>query len=166
MNVSPDQAPAVVLSPASADDVEHLVAVRIEAMRESLERLGRFDPVRARERFLSGFDVDSTRCIEVAGERVGFVVVKDLHGELLLDHLYVVPCAQGLGIGAQVLSRVFREADDRGLPIRVGALKESASNRFYMRHGFSLVERGEFDNYYVRANAHPAAGASPATRSS
>ncbi|WP_122234632.1 GNAT family acetyltransferase, partial [Pseudomonas syringae group genomosp. 3] len=25
--------------------------------------------------------------------------------------------------------------------------------RFYLRHGFQLVESGEFDNYYVRPNA-------------
>ncbi|KIH83790.1 Acetyltransferase, GNAT family [Pseudomonas batumici] len=119
-------------------------------MRESLERLGRFDPDRARERFLSGFDPDSTRRIEVSDDLVGFVVVKDHQGELLLDHLYVIPGAQGLGIGSEVLTQVFREADEIGRPIKVGALKESASNRFYMRHGFEFVESGEFDNYYVR----------------
>jgi hypothetical protein len=42
------------------------------------------------------------------------------------------------------------EADASALPLRVGALKESASNRFYIRHGFQFVESSEFDNYYVR----------------
>ncbi|OIN45344.1 GNAT family N-acetyltransferase [Pseudomonas costantinii] len=153
MPASSDQAPAIVLSPATHNDLEALVAIRIEAMRESLERLGRFDPDRARERFLNGFDAGNTRRIEVAGELVGFVVVKDLRSELLLDHLYVVPCVQGAGIGAKVLTQVFREADELRLPIKVGALKESASNRFYLRHGFVFVESGEFDNYYVRSNA-------------
>ncbi|NVZ22378.1 GNAT family N-acetyltransferase [Pseudomonas costantinii] len=153
MPASSDQAPAIVLSPATHNDLEALVAIRIEAMRESLERLGRFDPDRARERFLNGFDAGNTRRIEVAGELVGFVVVKDLRSELLLDHLYVVPRVQGAGIGAKVLTQVFREADELRLPIKVGALKESASNRFYLRHGFVFVESGEFDNYYVRSNA-------------
>ena len=44
----------VVFVAAEPSDFESLVALRIEAMRESLERIGRFDPVRARERFLSG----------------------------------------------------------------------------------------------------------------
>ena len=39
--------------------------------------------------------------------------------------------------------------------VRVGALKESDSNRFYLRHGFVFERAGEFDNYYVR----PAPGA-------
>jgi hypothetical protein len=36
----------------------------------------------------------------------------------------------------------------------VGALKESDSNRFYVRHGFVLESRAEFDNYYVRRPAN------------
>ena len=147
-----DQNAAVVLSPASHADLEQLVAIRIEAMRESLQRVGRFDPARARERFVAGFDATCTRGIEVAGELVGFVVIKDQQGELLLDHLYVKPSAQGAGIGATVLAQIFKEADELGRSIRVGALKESASNRFYQRHGFVWVRSGEFDHYYVRVS--------------
>jgi ribosomal protein S18 acetylase RimI-like enzyme len=128
-------------------------------MRESLERVGRFDPVRARERFLSGFEAYSTHYIEVSGERVGFVVVKHHHNELLLDHLYVRPSAQGSGIGSAVLTQIFKKADAAGLPVKVGALKESASNRFYTRHGFRFIESGEFDNYYVRESVPPIAPA-------
>jgi len=46
---------------ATADDAEDLVAIRIAAMRESLERLGRFDLQRARDRFLAGFEPALTR---------------------------------------------------------------------------------------------------------
>ena len=152
-DASPDQKNAVVLRRASTSDLEDLVAIRIEAMRESLERLGRFDPDRARQRFLEGFDASNTRRIEVSGALVGFVVIKDRQSEFLLDHLYVVPSAQGAGIGTEVLTRIFKEADEIGRSIRVGALKESASNRFYIRHGFVFVESSEFDNYYIRANS-------------
>ena len=119
-------------------------------MRESLERLGRFDPQRARDRFLAGFDLAATRHVVVAGGRVGFVVVRSRDGGLLLDHLYIVPSAQGRGIGAAVMADVLADADARGLPVRVGALRESAANRFYERHGFALVERAEWDNHYER----------------
>ena len=152
MPPSTDQSSAIVLCTASNDDLENLIAIRIAAMRESLERIGRFDPDRARERFLEGFDASSTRRIEVSGDLVGFVVIKKRHHELLLDHLYVIPSAQGAGVGSEVLTQIFREADEIGRPIKVGALRESASNRFYTRHGFVFVESGEFDNYYVRVN--------------
>lgn len=151
--------PLVTLVGTEPSDFETLVAIRIEAMRESLERIGRFDPVRARERFREGFSSESTRYIEVSGEQVGFVVVKPLIDGLLLDHLYIRPSAQGAGIGSVVLSQIFVEADAAGMAVRVGALRESESNRFYTRHGFQFVESTEFDNYYVR---HPAQGNSAA----
>lgn len=149
----------VTYARARAGDFEALAAVRIDAMRESLERIGRFNPVRARERFRQSFAPECTRHVEVSGERVGFFVVKPRVDGLLLDHLYIKPGAQGSGIGSIVLHQVFMEADAAALALYVGALKESASNRFYTRHGFQFVEAGEFDNYYVR---HAAQGCPPA----
>jgi predicted alpha/beta superfamily hydrolase/GNAT superfamily N-acetyltransferase len=141
----------VTLAPATAGDAEALVALRIAAMRASLERIGRFDPGRARERFLAGFSPAHTRHIVVAGERVGFVVVKPWDDGLLLDHLYLQPRHQGRGIGSAVLALIFAEADGLGRRLRVGALRGSDANRFYTRHGFVAVEEGEWDVYYVRA---------------
>ena len=136
----------------SADLVQGLFVSLLE--RESLERVGRFDPKRARTRFLSTFTAENTRHIEVAGVRVGFVVVTAKPDHLLLDHFYVHPRNQGAGVGSAVLRQLFAEANDRGTAIRVGALRESDSNRFYMRHGFELVERGEWDNYYQHPVSH------------
>lgn len=145
----------VMLAPVAQGDLDVLVAIRIEAMRESLERIGRFDPVRARERFASGFLPEHTHHVESDGVRMGFVAFKFQGGQLLLEHLYIKPACQGRGVGAAVLAHVFAQADALALPVRVGALRESASNRFYLRHGFQFVEMDEFDNHYIR----PCAGA-------
>jgi GNAT superfamily N-acetyltransferase len=146
-------APSIELTPAAPADAEDPVALRIAAMRESLEQIGRFDPARARERFLSGYVPEHTRHVVVAGRRVGFVVVKPEVGGLLLDHLYIRPDHQNQGVGAAVLAVIFADADARAMPIRCGALKGSASNRFYARHGFAFAAEGEWDNYYVRTPA-------------
>ncbi|MGJ7498309.1 GNAT family N-acetyltransferase [Variovorax sp. RT4R15] len=143
----------VHFEPASARDAEDLAALRVIAMRPSLERVGRFDPQRARDRFLANFTPASTRHLVVEGHRVGFVVVRHLGDHLLLDHLYVHPAQQGKGIGATVLAVVFADADAQGMPVRVGALRASESNRFYVRHNFEPVEEAEWDNYYLRMPA-------------
>ncbi|UTH76581.1 GNAT family N-acetyltransferase [Chromobacterium sp. IIBBL 290-4] len=143
---------AIHFEPAREQDAEALVSLRIEAMRPSLERIGRFDPLRARARFLDGFVPPCARHIVCDGERVGFVVVKEGVGEWLLDHLYIRPDRQGQGIGHAVLQSLFAEADAAGRPLRVGALRGSDSNRFYVRHGFKPVGESEFDIYYLR---HP-----------
>jgi ribosomal protein S18 acetylase RimI-like enzyme len=139
--------------PATGDDLDELVELRIEAMRESLERLGRFDPARARERFASGFEPERTRHVLLDGHRVGFVVVKPHPGGLLLDHLYLRPNAQGRGVGSRVLADVLADAKVRGLTVLVGALRESSANAFYIRHGFQRVGEAEWDVYYRRAPA-------------
>ena len=140
----------LLLLPVSEDDFEDLLALRIAAMRERLSRIGRFDPMRARERFQNGFSPENTRHVVVFGSRVGFVTVRSCDDGLLLDHLYVLPSFQGRGIGALVLASIFKLADSGSRQVRVGALKESDSNRFYERHGFKMVSESEWDNYYVR----------------
>jgi GNAT superfamily N-acetyltransferase len=140
----------ITLQAVAADDGESLADLRVEAMRESLERVGRFDPQRARARFLGTFEPQFTRAIVHDGQRVGFIVVRPQSDGLLLDHLYVRPSHQNRGIGAAVLQVVFAEADARGVNVRVGALRGSGSNRFYQSHGFEFFEEAEFDIYYVR----------------
>jgi hypothetical protein len=74
--MAPAEGPrGVSLAPAHEHDLEQLVQVRLEAMRESLERIGRFDPERARQRFVKGFVPEHTRHVLLEGERAGFVVV-------------------------------------------------------------------------------------------
>ena len=143
----------IAFESAVADDAESLVALRIAAMRDSLERLGRFDPDRARARFLDGFEPANTRHVVVDGERVGFVVVKPDGDDLLLDHLYVLPAAQGRGIGAAVIADVLARADARRAGVRLGALRGSDANRFYQRHGFVQVGESEWDIHYARPPA-------------
>ena len=46
---------------AIESDAEALANLRVAAMRESVEHIGRFDPVRARERLLSSFNAAATR---------------------------------------------------------------------------------------------------------
>ena len=140
----------VALREVAKDEGEELALLRVQAMRESLERVGRFDPTRAKTRFLSGFSPSDTRHIVAGDLKVGFVVVRQVGVELLLDHLYIHPEHQGQGIGSATLDIVFLEADRASRALRVGALKQSRSSDFYIRHGFQATEQGEWDNYYVR----------------
>jgi GNAT superfamily N-acetyltransferase len=127
---------------------EALAGLRIAAMRPSLEAVGRFDPDRARQRFLDNFQRDATRKIEVDGCLAGFYVVKDNADYLYLDHMYILPELQGNGLGGSILKRIIAEAQERGLPLRLGALRGSRSNQFYQSHGFVQTHEEEWDIYY------------------
>jgi len=140
----------LALAAASDDDFEALLSLRHAAMHESLTRMGRFDPQRARERLSRAFEPAHTRHILLEGQRVGFVVLLPRGDHLVLDHLYIAPQAQSQGIGSWVMAQVLAEADRQGLPVRVTALKLSDANRFYQRHGFELQHESDWDLHYLR----------------
>ncbi|WP_342399051.1 GNAT family N-acetyltransferase [Roseateles subflavus] len=139
------------LTPVAAEDFEAMLALRVEALRESLERLGRFDPQRARERLASQFEPACMQHIERDGQRIGFVTVKPLaDGALKLEHLYLRPGSQGEGVGRWVLDGVKRQGRD----IHLAALKHSDANRFYLREGFVPVGESDVDiDYRWKAGA-------------
>ncbi|MGH8817958.1 MAG: GNAT family N-acetyltransferase [Achromobacter pestifer] len=141
--------------PVSEADFDALSAIRIDAMRDSLERLGRFDPDRARARLRNTFHPEHTWAIEHNGQRVGFYALRPDGAGLRLDHLYLVPAAQRLGLGGQVMRRILQDADSQGLPVSVGALRDSDSNRFYRRHGFVQTGESEWDIDYLRPAPGP-----------
>jgi GNAT superfamily N-acetyltransferase len=142
--------PTVTLEPAVAEDAQVLAELRALAMRPSLEAIERFDPERARTRFLSGFDSGCTWHIVSDGVRAGVLVLRaEGDTSFLLDHLYVHPSYQGQALGAAALQHVFAQARQQGRSVRVGALKGSRSNQFYLRHGFKPAGVGDWDNYYT-----------------
>lgn len=141
----------IELIPATEADFEAMLALRIRAMQASLERIGRFDPERARERLRASYDPTVTRHIVIDGDqRIGFVAVKPCDAGLMLDHLYLDPLHHGQGIGSKVLQQIFSETDQLGLSLHVGALRQSDANLFYLKHGFVFSHETEWDIYYVR----------------
>lgn len=128
-------------------DFEELLAIRIAAMRDRLERLGRFDPERARQRLRGNFNPAATQKILVDNAVVGFYAVSETELAYSLDHLYILPSWQGQGIGGAVLSHIKQIY--RGKTITLCALRGSDANRFYQAHGFTQSAGSEWDIAYV-----------------
>jgi GNAT superfamily N-acetyltransferase len=138
------------LQPVDSSDFEAMLALRVDAMRPSLERVGRFDPERSRERLSAGFVVPFMHHIVLDGDqRVGFVTLKPEGSDALrLDHLYLRTGFQGLGIGEWVLHWAKAQAREQGRDIALTALVKSDANRFYLRHGFLLEGEEGVDLHY------------------
>ena len=143
------------LRPSTPADAAWIAELRAEVMRPDLERLGRFDPVWVRERFLRAFAVEDTRVIEVDGEAIGSVAVRRESGERWIEHFYLATRHQGRGIGGAVLRALLVESPD-DLPFRLNVLQGSAARRLYEHHGFVFERQDEIDVFLVR----PSSGAS------
>ena len=133
---------------ASPDDAQALAELRVIAMQPSLEAVGRFDPDRARERFLSTYQADQTQTIVSGGFIIGFYVLIDRGDHLYLDHLYVLPDRQGAGIGFAMIEHIKLLATHKKVPIRVGALRDSRANAFYLNQGFTFQYEEDWDLFY------------------
>ncbi|WP_213959963.1 GNAT family N-acetyltransferase [Variovorax sp. dw_954] len=146
------------LQPVDSSDFEAMLALRVDAMRPSLERVGRFDADRSRERLQAGFVLPFMHHIALDGDqRIGFVTLKPEGSDALrLDHLYLRTGFQGLGIGEWVLEWAKTQAREQGRDIKLTALVQSDANRFYLRHGFAL-EGGEGVDLHYRWQASESA---------
>ena len=95
----------IKISRVTAADKEILAEIRIVSMRESLQAVGRFDPERARSRFIDTFDVQGTQAISIENQLAGFFTLKEYDDHLYLQHFYIHPKFQSRGLGSKILSK-------------------------------------------------------------
>ncbi len=138
-------------APASEVDFEPLLALRIEVMREHLERVFRYDPARARRVFREAFDGPGMRLILLGEERIGCVGFRIGTSVIKLDSFYLARRLHNGGLGTGILKVLLGEADGLGLPVRLEVLHGSPADRFYLRHGFVKVGEDDIEAEYERA---------------
>lgn len=138
------------MRPATGVDVEAVARLRAVVLREDLERLGRYDEQRVRQRLRDGFVAAHTQLIEVAGEFAGCVALRPAADAHWLEHFYLAPHLQGKGIGSGVLRRLLERCDRTGLPVRLNVLQGSPARRLYERHGFTSETEDPVDVFMVR----------------
>lgn len=143
------------LRSAEPADVEPIAALRATVMRPDLERLGRFDEHRVRQRLRDSFSPQHTSVIVVDGAFAGSVTVRPAEDGRWLEHFYLDPGLQGRGLGAAVLRTLLKRTDADGVPVRLNVLQGSAAQRLYERLGFTVEAQDPVDVYMVR---RPGAG--------
>ncbi|MFE2061292.1 GNAT family N-acetyltransferase [Streptomyces sp. NPDC059467] len=141
------------IRPASGADVEAVAELRAVVLRDDLERLGRYDPQRVRQRLRDGFDASHTRVIEVGGVFAGCVALRPAEDAHWLEHFYLDPDLQGAGIGSGILCELLARCDRDGLRVRLNVLQGSAARRLYERHGFTVETEDPVDVFMVRPPA-------------
>lgn len=141
---------------ASAADVEAVAELRAVVLRPDLERLGRYDERRVRQRLRDGFAPAHTWVIEVGGTFAGCVSLRPGEDAHWLEHFYLSPHLQGRGIGAAVLRELLERCDRDGTRVRLNVLQGSPARRLYERHGFTLETEDPVDVFMVRRPASAA----------
>ncbi|MGH1564634.1 GNAT family N-acetyltransferase [Mumia sp. DW29H23] len=141
------------MRPSTAADVDAVAELRAVVLRADLERLGRYDEQRVRQRLRDGFCPAHTRVIEVAGAFAGCVALRPADDAYWLEHFYLSPLLQGRGTGTAVLRDLLAGCDRRGVAVRLNVLRGSAARRLYERHGFVAEAEDTVDVFMVREAA-------------
>jgi GNAT superfamily N-acetyltransferase len=145
------------LRSAVAADIETLAELRATVMRADLERLGRYDEHRVRQRLRDSFSPRHTSIIMIGRELAGCVTVRPAtdaaEGRQWLEHFYLAPPHQGRGLGSAVLRTVLERTDAQGVAVGLDVLRGSAARRLYERHGFVVEAQDPVDVFMVRLPA-------------
>ncbi|MEV5578757.1 GNAT family N-acetyltransferase [Streptomyces parvus] len=142
--------PPWTLRQALPEDVEPIVELRAVVMRPDLERLGRYDEHRVRQRLRDAYTPEHTSVIEAAVSLAGCAARRPAGDGWWLEHFSLSPALQGRGIGSAVLRGVLDHADTERLPVRLDVLRGSPARRLYERHGFTLEREDAVDVFLVR----------------
>ncbi|MEV7598612.1 GNAT family N-acetyltransferase [Kitasatospora sp. NPDC089797] len=138
--------PAWTLRPARPEDLDPIVDLKAQVMRADLERLGRWDPDRSRERVRKSFSPRHTSVLQVDGAFAGCVTIRpDTSGGRHLELFYLAPHLQGRGLGTAVLRHLLADADAAGEAVHLVVLRGSAARRLYERHGFTVAAEDPID---------------------
>ncbi|WP_449373642.1 GNAT family N-acetyltransferase [Arthrobacter psychrolactophilus] len=136
------------LRPAIDSDAQWIVELRAIVMRDDLERLGRYDPVRVRQRFLNAFVAEQLQIILIDGEAVGCIAVRPATDGQWIEHFFIDPSQQGKGLGGAVLAEVMKRTADSRV-FRLNVLSGSPAQRLYLRHGFVVESQDPVDVFMV-----------------
>lgn len=91
--------------------------------------------------------VEWTLVCELDARVIGYAGVTSSH----LENLFVDPEAQGQGVGSRLLAAVEERI---GLPMTLRCLTTNqAAQRFYLRHGFAVVQTESIDFHGRRLDA-------------
>lgn len=136
------------LRPSKESDAAWAAELRADVMRPDLERLGRWDPVRVRQRFLDAFNPAHTSVIDINDEHAGVIAVRPEDDSLWIEHFYLRARHHGRGIGGQILRQVMALHQDHR-PFRLNVLQGSPARRLYERNGFVLDTEDAIDVFMV-----------------
>lgn len=140
------------MRPAHDDDRDWLFDVHEAAMRERSEAtFGPWDRDSQRARFAARDETD-VRIINVDGDDVGAVHLRDGDdGSLYIGLIEVLPAHQSKGIGTSVIRALDEEAARAGCALSLRVRKNNRARVLYDRLGFVTVREDDTHVHMTRS---------------
>jgi len=129
---------------AVTTDIQFLLALRKTSMNEHLLRAGiplsdQYHLSRINEFF------SDSHVILRDKQAVGLIKLGVLPVSLHIRQLQILPEYHRMGMGSYVIDVVKRQARKLNLPITLNVLLENPAKSLYLRHGFLVTEKNDFE---------------------
>lgn len=129
------------LRPASEDDRHFLYRLHVTTMRDVIESTWGWDEGWQRADFEKRFTKSPYFVVEDGEIAVGTVCVERRPDCLYIAELQLLPAYQGLGIGADVVRSIIRDAAAEELPVALSVVPANTrARRFYEQLGFEVTD--------------------------
>ena len=143
----------VSLRPASSQDLEFLLKLRLDCMHEHFERLG---ICYSKEQHLEriNYRFDSAKIVVKNHKKVGMVKFFRDHDQWVIIQLQIAPEYQGQGIGSHLVKDIINKASQEGAAVSLSVLKNNPAQGLYERLGFEITDEFENDLSMIWKNNH------------
>jgi ribosomal protein S18 acetylase RimI-like enzyme len=110
------------------------------AYRDVVERqFGPWDEAMQDGFFENEWNPEKKQILCVDGVDCGYYVVEHQPDDIHVRELVIHPDFQGRGIGTLFLQRLQKEAEESGVPVRLGTFQQNHAVRLYRRLGFREI---------------------------
>ena len=145
----------VALRSARQGDGEFAFEVKKAALRDYVRETYGWDEDGQRKLHEQRFRSSAIRIIMYERQDVGLLSTREADDRVQLLQLFLLPEAQGKGIGSHVLSEVLAEARQARRSVVLRVLKSNPwAKAFYERHEFALIGQTE-THYMMEAVSQP-----------
>jgi GNAT superfamily N-acetyltransferase len=128
----------IATRPATADDREWLIELRVATMDVHLHAAGIKVTHREHQARVDQ-DFDQIRIVCLDSNRVGMIKAIRVEQPWRLVQIQILAAHQALGIGTRLVTELLREADRADVPVELNVLKVNPARHLYHRLGFATV---------------------------
>ena len=128
-------------------------------MRKYVEAaFGGWDEAAQRRDFDARLQLPTHEILERDGRAIGCLSTAQLPDAIALHRVYLLPEAQGQGLGSALVREVIARGAALGLPVRLRVFKTNPAHELYRRLGFAVIGESE-THFQMERAARVAAGA-------
>jgi ribosomal protein S18 acetylase RimI-like enzyme len=137
--MSVDAHPVFRLRPATRADQAFLYELHRAAVGSYVSAVWGWNEPDQRRRFARWLRSGGTDVVEVAGEPIGCLQVRDEGADVYLARIELMPAWQRRGLGTALVSGVVARAAARGRAVSLHVFGDNPARRLYERLGFRVM---------------------------